>query len=124
MENNFKHASHFKTVICLSFKCRLKLLFYEVKCSVEHFIYFLLIPENELNATEQVSEGVVTLGQEEAIKPLERRAINFLINEFLLQQNYKLTAVTFSEENEDQVSSELEITTSKPFLSYSLCNFY
>ncbi|XP_048752282.1 RAB11-binding protein RELCH homolog isoform X2 [Ostrea edulis] len=58
--------------------------------------------ENELSSTEQVNEGIVTLGQEEAIKPLERRAINFLINEFLLQQNYKLTAVTFSEENEDQ----------------------
>ncbi|XP_062567299.1 RAB11-binding protein RELCH homolog [Saccostrea cucullata] len=58
--------------------------------------------ENELGSTEQVNEGVVTLGQEEAIKPLEKRAINFLINEFLLQQNYKLTAVTFSEENEEQ----------------------
>lgn len=61
--------------------------------------------ENELSSTEQVNEGIVTLGQEEAIKPLERRAINFLINEFLLQQNYKLTAVTFSEENEDQVNT-------------------
>lgn len=59
--------------------------------------------ENELGSTEQISEGVVTLGQEEAIKPLDKRAINFLINEYLLLQNYKLTSVTFSEENENQV---------------------
>ncbi|XP_022335472.2 RAB11-binding protein RELCH homolog isoform X2 [Crassostrea virginica] len=58
--------------------------------------------ENELGSTEQISEGVVTLGQEEAIKPLDKRAINFLINEYLLLQNYKLTSVTFSEENENQ----------------------
>lgn len=58
--------------------------------------------ENELGSTEQVNEGVVTLGQEEAIKPMDKKAINFLINEYLLLQNYKLTAVTFSEENEDQ----------------------
>ena len=45
----------------------------------------------------------MTLGQEEAIKPLDKRAINFLINEYLLLQNYKLTSVTFSEENENQV---------------------
>lgn len=49
----------------------------------------------------------MTLGQEEAIKPMDKKAINFLINEYLLLQNYKLTAVTFSEENEDQVRIEL-----------------
>lgn len=83
----------------------LKLLFYGGKCNVKHINCIVLMTENELSSTEQVNEGIVTLGQEEAIKPLERRAINFLINEFLLQQNYKLTAVTFSEENEDQVNT-------------------
>jgi len=38
------------------------------------------------------------------VRPLERKAINFLVNEYLLQNNYKLTSVTFSEENEDQVN--------------------
>ena len=32
----------------------------------------------------------------------EKRAVNFLINEYLLKQGYKLTAVTFSEENDNQ----------------------
>lgn len=32
----------------------------------------------------------------------EKRAMNFLINEYLLKQGYKLTSVTFSEENDNQ----------------------
>uniref|UniRef100_A0A914UWD6 LisH domain-containing protein n=1 Tax=Plectus sambesii TaxID=2011161 RepID=A0A914UWD6_9BILA len=37
-----------------------------------------------------------------AILPHEQRAINFLAHEYLLQQNYKLTSVTFSDEVADQ----------------------
>ncbi|XP_074644720.1 RAB11-binding protein RELCH-like [Tubulanus polymorphus] len=40
--------------------------------------------------------------EEPPIKEHECRAINFLINEFLLQTNNKLTSVTFAEENENQ----------------------
>lgn len=40
---------------------------------------------------------------QEPIKPLEKRALNFLVNEFLLKNNYKLTSITFSDENDDQV---------------------
>ncbi|XP_003702013.2 RAB11-binding protein RELCH homolog isoform X1 [Megachile rotundata] len=36
------------------------------------------------------------------IKPHEQRAINFLVNEYLLARSYKLTSITFSDENEDQ----------------------
>lgn len=39
---------------------------------------------------------------QEPIKPLEKRALNFLVNEYLLKINYKLTAITFSDENDDQ----------------------
>ncbi|XP_038626462.1 RAB11-binding protein RELCH isoform X1 [Tachyglossus aculeatus] len=39
---------------------------------------------------------------QELIKPLEKRALNFLVNEFLLKNNYKLTSITFSDENDDQ----------------------
>lgn len=38
-----------------------------------------------------------------AVLPHEQRAINFLVHEYLLQQNYKLTSVTFSDEVADQV---------------------
>jgi len=36
------------------------------------------------------------------IKPHEQRALNFLINEYLLAKSYKLTSITFSDENENQ----------------------
>jgi hypothetical protein len=36
------------------------------------------------------------------LMPHDKHAINFLINEFLLEQGYKVTSVTFSEENESQ----------------------
>ncbi|XP_071451362.1 RAB11-binding protein RELCH homolog [Hetaerina americana] len=38
----------------------------------------------------------------EPIKPHEKRALNFLVNEYLMRQGYKLTSITFSDENEDQ----------------------
>ena len=37
------------------------------------------------------------------IKPYERRALNFLVNEYLLLNDYKVSSVTLAEENEDQV---------------------
>eukprot|EP00124_Ichthyophonus_hoferi_P000360 Ihof_evm27s12 gene=Ihof_evmTU27s12 len=43
----------------------------------------------------------VALGNEEST-PLERRAINFIINHYLQQCNYKLTAITFADEIDDQ----------------------
>ena len=39
----------------------------------------------------------------ENILPYEKRSLNFLIGEYLLQHDYKLTAITFSEETSDQV---------------------
>ncbi|XP_069814230.1 RAB11-binding protein RELCH isoform X2 [Dendropsophus ebraccatus] len=39
---------------------------------------------------------------QEPIKPLEKRALNFLVNEYLLKNNNKLTSITFSDENDDQ----------------------
>uniref|UniRef100_A0A673GTW5 LisH domain and HEAT repeat-containing protein KIAA1468 homolog n=1 Tax=Sinocyclocheilus rhinocerous TaxID=307959 RepID=A0A673GTW5_9TELE len=39
---------------------------------------------------------------QEPIRPLEKRALNFLVNEYLLKNEYKLTSITFSDENDDQ----------------------
>lgn len=36
------------------------------------------------------------------IKPHEQRALNFLINEYLLLYGYKLSSITFADENESQ----------------------
>lgn len=62
----------------------------------------LTIPELEgtLKAPDQSSKkNPVT---ELPIKPHEQRALNFLINEYLLARSYKLTSITFSDECEDQ----------------------
>lgn len=41
-------------------------------------------------------------GSNLSIKPHEQRALNFLINEYLLLHGYKLTSITFADENESQ----------------------
>ncbi|GAB1600715.1 RAB11-binding protein RELCH homolog isoform X1 [Argonauta hians] len=61
-----------------------------------------LTKETELASPEQGREGLLPDGKEEIIKLLEKKALNFLVNEYLLLSNYKLTSVTFSEENGDQ----------------------
>ncbi|XP_070574126.1 RAB11-binding protein RELCH homolog isoform X2 [Ptychodera flava] len=39
---------------------------------------------------------------DDVVKPHEKRAVNFLVNEYLLLNNYKLTSITFSDEVDDQ----------------------
>ncbi|XP_067652799.1 RAB11-binding protein RELCH homolog [Haliotis asinina] len=58
--------------------------------------------ENEIVSpdTEKNLAGGVSV--EDNIKPLEQRALNFLVNEYLLLNDNKITSVTFSEENEEQ----------------------
>lgn len=46
---------------------------------------------------------------QEPIRPLEKRALNFLVNEYLLKNEYKLSSITFSDENDDQVNLSLFI---------------
>ncbi|RWS27558.1 lisH domain and HEAT repeat-containing protein KIAA1468-like protein [Leptotrombidium deliense] len=36
------------------------------------------------------------------IKPHEKRALNFLVNEYLMKHNYKMSSITFCDENSDQ----------------------
>lgn len=49
-----------------------------------------------------MSEGQDRLLNESPLLPHEQRALNFLVNEYLLQHNYKLTAITFAEEDDNQ----------------------
>lgn len=59
----------------------------------------IFIPDEETNLDKTSNK---TFSQR-SLKPHEKRALNFLINEYLLLQNYKLTSITFSDENPDQV---------------------
>ena len=45
--------------------------------------------------------GNSDIDDESLIKAHEQRIVNFLINEYLLQYGYKLTSITFSDENND-----------------------
>ncbi|XP_012535245.1 RAB11-binding protein RELCH homolog isoform X2 [Monomorium pharaonis] len=56
--------------------------------------------EGTLKVPDKNSEKNLTL--ELPIKPYEQRALNFLINEYLLMRSYKLTSITFSDECEEQ----------------------
>jgi hypothetical protein len=47
--------------------------------------------------------GSLRLINNEPIKPHEQRALNFLVNEYLLLHGYKLTSITFADENTNQV---------------------
>ncbi|KAK3746890.1 hypothetical protein RRG08_030301 [Elysia crispata] len=58
--------------------------------------------ESELSTPENPSKAGPGGDDTEGISPLERKALNFLVNEYLLQANYKVTSVTFAEENEEQ----------------------
>ena len=70
---------------------------------VKFSYFFFLPPENEVPLQERKNYKSSPEIQE-PIRPLEKRALNFLVNEFLLKNSYKLTSITFSDENHDQVS--------------------
>ncbi len=59
--------------------------------------------ETEVLTPESPEDHAEDLAEDDQIRPHEKRALNFLVNEYLLMQEYKLTSVTFAEENEDQV---------------------
>ena len=61
------------------------------------------------------------------LMPHDKNAINFLINEYLLEQNYKMTSVTFSEENESLDLEDWDViglNRSKPPSLRQLYKFY
>ncbi|KAL0270558.1 UNVERIFIED_CONTAM: hypothetical protein PYX00_007930 [Menopon gallinae] len=58
--------------------------------------------ESKQKVQEKSKDTELNKSQKSTIKPHEQRALNFLINEYLLLHGYKLTSITFSDENESQ----------------------
>ena len=58
---------------------------------------------NKRTDNEQTEHKILRLDENKNPEPYECRALNFLVNEYLLEQNYTLSSITFCEENEDQV---------------------
>lgn len=63
--------------------------------------YEVIFTESEILTPD--AEGCLKQPCSDPIKPHEQRALNFLINEYLLMYGFKLTSITFSDENENQV---------------------
>ncbi|KAK8759345.1 hypothetical protein V5799_003025 [Amblyomma americanum] len=59
-----------------------------------------VVTESDPNTPDNGSEHTTVF--EDPLRPHERRAVNFLLNEYLLKHDYKLTSITFSDENELQ----------------------
>ncbi|XP_011504966.1 PREDICTED: lisH domain and HEAT repeat-containing protein KIAA1468 homolog [Ceratosolen solmsi marchali] len=59
-----------------------------------------VVTESEVSSPDKSSDKHGVL--EYPIKPHEQRAVNYLVNEYLLANSYKLTSITFSDENENQ----------------------
>lgn len=55
------------------------------------------------NASKCNSSNSSTVHAPEPMKAYEQRAINFLVHEYLLTQGYRLTSITFADENAEQV---------------------
>lgn len=61
-----------------------------------------MLPQHELNSFVL---KVLYYFTQESLRPHEKRALNFLVNEYLLKNGYRMTSITFSDENADQVWS-------------------
>lgn len=56
--------------------------------------------------------------------PHEKNVINFLVNEYLLEQGYKMTSVTFAEENESQDLEDWDVIGLNRAKPPNLCQIY
>ena len=68
------------------------------------------VTDSKINDAEEDEDEDELLGH-------EKRTLNYLVNEYLLRHNFKLTAITFSDENSDEDFEDWEsigINTSKP----------
>jgi len=82
---------------------------------------------NKRTDNEQTEHKILRLDENKNPEPYECRALNFLVNEYLLEQNYTLSSITFCEENEDQDFEDwhdVGLNISKPLSLLSLyrCN--
>lgn len=63
--------------------------------------------ETESSSSQNIN-AVTHHSTPEPMKAYEQRAINFLVHEYLLTNGYRLTSITFADENTDQVTVKKE----------------
>ena len=76
--------------------------------------------DDEADAKQQNEKNQINL------MPHDKNVINFLINEYLLEQNYKMTHITFAEENELDLEDwdVVGLNRSKPPNLFQLYRYY
>ena len=67
------------------------------------FIYIYIYFYNYSYLFLHIIHSIFVVYFQGPVKPFELRALNYLTNEFLLNNDYRLTAITFGEEVTDQV---------------------
>ncbi|XP_071522706.1 RAB11-binding protein RELCH homolog [Panulirus ornatus] len=58
--------------------------------------------ESKPSVEKEEADKPALIASLSSIRPHEKRTLNFLINEYLVTNSYKLTAITFADENDDQ----------------------
>lgn len=82
--------------------------------------------QNVNNASKKNHANDVDMSAE-LMMPHDKHTLNFLINEYLLEQNYKMTSITFAEENEAQDLEDWDLVglnRAKPPNLFHLYKFY
>lgn len=77
-----------------------KIVFIYNRPNNNNYYFTFIIVESE----ELAGDDPKIIQYDDRIKPHEQRVLNFLVNEYLMQHNYKLTSITFADENENQVT--------------------
>lgn len=75
----------------------------------------------------QTASGAKLAKSSRMLMPHDKHAINFLINEYLLDNEYKMTSITFAEENESQDLEDWDVVgvnRAKPPNLIQLYKFY
>lgn len=81
--------------------------------------------ETELSTPETPGDRIEEFESEDpVIRPYEIRALNYLTNEYMLLNDYKLTSVTFAEENENQVKIVIHYLCMICLLQYLIKSTY
>lgn len=78
----------------------------------------------EVKSYDQQKSKSNSINYLNTLMPHDKNAINFLVNEYLLEQNFKMTSVTFSEENESQDLEDWDVVGLNRSKPPSICQLY
>ncbi|RNA19956.1 lisH domain and HEAT repeat-containing KIAA1468-like protein, partial [Brachionus plicatilis] len=93
----------------------------------KEIIFDIEVENNDKIEEKELKNSVNDLNKPDLSKPLmphDKNAINFLVNEYLLENDYKMTSVTFAEENESQDLEDWDVVGLNRAKPPNLCQLY